>query len=189
MILAAVGVEGPLLPRGQRVAHPDCNCISPPDMPATCHRGLLRVSPPARDLLTSRKGGSRALPSFGACISEGCIWCPTRVQQFEVTRRGGTWAGNEVSQGWHRSCVGLSSEHFFRLTLPAACSRNPGEWDSLGHGDFRAMFQKPRHWGQFGTWPPGRVGRGGGSGLSRGRLGPRTRCYCAKWTLLAESGT
>ena len=44
------------------------------------------------------------------------------------------WAGNEVPQGRLRCCRRLSSEHFFRLALRAACSRTPGKWDRLGHG-------------------------------------------------------
>ena len=140
----------------------------------TCHRGLLRVSPLARCLLTSCRTGSCGSPPYEACVSDSRIRCPTRVQQLEVTRRGGTWTGNGEPQGRPRSCRRLPSEHFLRPTLSELWGRIPGVWDSLEHGDFRAMFQKPRDLGQVGTWLLGRVVRISGSGLLRGWRGPRT---------------
>ena len=31
-----------------------------------------------------------------------------------------------------------------RLPLPAPCFRNPAIWDTLEHGEFGAMFHRPR---------------------------------------------
>ena len=45
------------------------------------------------------KGGSPEDPPFKACTFEGRVWCPTRVQEFEVEGQGSVWDGYAEAQG------------------------------------------------------------------------------------------